>query len=111
MSWYAAPFVSPFNYLTKEEALNCAREFMAAPIGHHSLELQRILFRFRGTPLEGRWVLVQTKPFKEWCMGRMNGRAKPVEIFSDRVFTSHLDGEREIFRIMWKQETGEELGF
>ncbi|WP_378773786.1 hypothetical protein [Methylopila musalis] len=111
MSWHTSPSTSPFAHLSKERALACAKEFMADPIGHHSLDLQRILHRFRGSPLEGRWVLVQTKPFEEWRLGRMNGRAKPIEIFEDKVFTSHLDGEREIFRLMWKQVAGESLSF
>ena len=43
-------------------------------------------------------------------IGRLSGvRGEPPEVFEDRVFTDLDEVEREVFRLRWKQITGEEL--
>ena len=81
-------------------------EFNAKPIGHHSPALQRVLNVFRGGPTQDKYVLICTKPHKEWTLGQLTGeRGKPVKIFRSQVFTNVEDAEREIFRRRWEQHT------
>ena len=85
-------------------------EFNAKPIGHHSPALQRVLNVFRGEPTQDKYVLICTKPHKEWTLGQLSGeRGKPVKIFKNHVFTNVEDAEREIFRRRWKKYTGDSL--
>ena len=85
-------------------------EFNAKPIGHHSPALQRVLNVFRGEPTQDKYVLICTKPHKEWTLGQLSGeRGKPVRIFKNQVFTNVEDAEREIFRRRWKKYTGDRL--
>jgi len=61
--------------------LPLAKEFRENPVGHHSANLQCILNLFRGEPLEGKYILVCTKPHEEWQLGILSGvRGKPVEL-------------------------------
>ncbi len=85
-------------------------EFNAKPIGHHSPALQRVLNVFRGEPMQDKYVLICTKPHKEWTLGQLSGeRGKPVKIFKNHVVTNVEDAEREIFRRRWKKYTGDSL--
>ncbi|MCX5592407.1 hypothetical protein [Alcaligenes endophyticus] len=112
MSWHQNESTSPFLHMSQEQALSYAKEFMDAPTSRPFSEgLQRILNRFHGSPLNGRYVLVQITPWKEWQVGRLKGRAQPVEIVSEDIHTSLEDGERAIFRLCWLAETGKALPF
>jgi|SRR5262245_39897117 len=85
-------------------------EFKKTPIGHHSPDLQRVLNVFRGEPTAGKYVLICTKPHKQWVLGQLTGeRGKPVKILKDQVFTSLEDAEQEVFRRRWKKHTGSDL--
>ena len=86
-----------------------AAEFMASPLGVRSPELQRILWLMRGAAVEGKYVLVSTKPYREWTLARFGGKGKPLELLKDRVYTSIEDAERDVFRLRWKQHTGHDL--
>ena len=87
-----------------------AKEFKSKPIGHHSPGLQRVLNVFRGEPMKDKYVLICTKPHKEWVLGQLTGeRGKPVKVFKDKVFTSIEDAEWEVFRRRWKKHTGSDL--
>jgi len=87
-----------------------AREFKKNPFGPHSAELQRILNRMRWEPLKGKFVLVCTKPHKEWILAELPGeRGKPITMFHDQVFTSLADAEWVVFKRRWKRITGQEL--
>ena len=56
-------------------------EFRQNPFGHHSPNLLRILNALRGGPLEGKYVLVCTKPFREYTLARHGGeRGRPPEL-------------------------------
>ena len=72
-------------------------------------DLQRILNAMRATPLEGRYILVCTRPFREWKLARHGGRKRPIELFHDRVFHSREEAEWAVFKLRWKEITGEEL--
>ncbi len=81
-------------------------EFNTKPVGHHSPALQRVLNVIRGQSVRDKYVLICTKPHREWTLGQLTGeRGKPVRIFKEQVFTSVADAEREIFRRRWKQHT------
>lgn len=89
--------------------LRYAREFMAAPVGLHSPGLQRVLNVFRGEPLAGKYVLVEEQPHRRWRLARLTGeRGKPVPLL-DTVFTDLLTAEREVFKLRWREHTGQDL--
>ena len=97
-------------YTVNHNKKHLAEEFMQDPLGPHSPELQRVLMVFRGGPVEGKHVLVCTKPYREWTLAQVTGvRGKPVKMLRDQVFTSLEDAERAVFRMRWKKHTGRDL--
>ena len=57
-------------------------------------------------PIAGAYMVMCTKPDKEWCVAQLNAdRAKPFVIFEDKVFPSIEEAQREAIRI--KKERGE----
>jgi hypothetical protein len=97
-------------YKVSERDRDIVEEFNQKPIGHHSPALQRVLNVFRGEPTPDKYVLVCTKPHKEWVLGQLpDGKGKPLKILKDQVFTKIEDAEREIFRRRWQKYTGKDL--
>lgn len=98
------------GYQINPKDKHLVEEFKAKPIGHHSAELQQLLNVFRGEAMADKYVLVCTKPHKEWVLGQMTGnRGEPVKIHRNKVFHSIYDAEWEIFKLRWKKYTGEQL--
>ncbi|MBV8566167.1 MAG: ABC transporter permease [Methylobacteriaceae bacterium] len=96
-------------YRVNHNEKHLADEFMANPFGRPSPELQRVLIVFRGEPVAGKYVLVCTKPFKEWALAELGGkRGEPVKLLGER-FTSLEEAERYVFRKRWKKYTGHDL--
>ena len=57
-------------------------------------------------PIPGAYMVMCTKPGKEWCVGQLNAdRAKPFILFADKVFSSPNDAQKEAEKI--KSEKGE----
>ncbi len=57
-------------------------------------------------PIPGAYMVMCTKPGKEWCVAQLNAdRAKPFILFEDKVFTSIGEAQKEAERI--KKERGE----
>lgn len=57
-------------------------------------------------PIPGAYMVMCTKPGKEWCVGQLNAdRAKPFILFSDKVFSSPNEAQKEAEKI--KNEKGE----
>ena len=57
-------------------------------------------------PIPGAYMVMCTKPDKEWCVAQLNAdRAKPFIIFDDKAFTSIEAAQKEAERI--KKERGE----
>ena len=55
-------------------------------------------------PIPGAYMVMCTKPGKEWCVAQLNAdRAKPFVIFEDKVFTSIEAAQKEAERIKKKQ--------
>ena len=51
-------------------------------------------------PIPGAYMVMCTKPGKEWCVAQLNAdRAKPFVIFEDKVFTSIEAAQKEAERI------------
>ena len=102
---------NPGFRIDPERDLDLAREFMAAPAGLHSPNLQRLLRAMRGGPLEGKYALLTTRPGHEWTLIRLSGsRDVPPTVLEDCVFDDRDEAERVVFRLRWKQHTGRELG-
>ena len=72
-------------------------------------ELAKCLFTLnnrRYGPIPGAYMVMCTKPGKEWCVAQLNAdRAKPFIIFEDKAFTSIEEAQKEAERI--KKEKGE----
>ena len=72
-------------------------------------ELAKSLFTLNNRkygPIPGAYMVMCTKPGKEWCVAQLNAdRAKPFIIFEDKVFTSIEEAQKEAERI--KKERGE----
>ena len=84
-------------------------EFKRNPIGHHSPELQRLLNRMRGTPMEDKYCLVVVEPNREWQLAKTTGKpGEPVKTVNKR-FSSMVDAEWYVFRQRWKAMTGKTL--
>ena len=84
-------------------------EFRANPIGHHSPDLQRLLNKLRGAPVQDKYCLVVLKPSREWQLAKTTGvPGKPVQLLSQK-FTSLKDAEWYVFKKRWKAMTGETL--
>ena len=57
-------------------------------------------------PIPGAYMVMCTKPEKEWCVGQLNAdRAKPFILFEDKVFSSAEEAQKEAERI--KKDRGE----
>jgi hypothetical protein len=86
-----------------------AQEFMETPVGIHSAGLQRILNVFRGEPLTGKYVLVEVEPHVKWQLAQLTGqRGAPIPLL-DKFFTDLESAERAVFKLRWKEHTGQEL--
>lgn len=90
--------------------LDLAREFREKPYGRHSDELQRLLNAMRGGPNAGRLVALCTRRHREWVLARLGPTPHaPIARIDDHVFHSFDDVEWEIFKIRWREMTGQEL--
>ena len=57
-------------------------------------------------PIPGAYMVMCTKPGKEWCVGQLNAdRSKPFILFDDKVFSSPEEAQKEAEKI--KKERGE----
>ncbi len=72
-------------------------------------DLAKCLFTLnnrRYGPIPGAYMVMCTKPGKEWCVAQLNAdRAKPFILFEDKVFSSIDAAQKEAERI--KKERGE----
>ena len=72
-------------------------------------ELAKSLFTLNNRkygPIPGAYMVMCTKPGKEWCVAQLNAdRAKPFILYEDKVFTSIEAAQKEAERI--KKERGE----
>jgi hypothetical protein len=84
-----------------------AGEFKAAPFGPHSADLQKTLQLLRWGHARGRTIIVCTKPYAEWRLGRMGPRrGMKVEVNDALVFTDYGAAVWACFRARWQEVTG-----
>ena len=72
-------------------------------------DLAKCLFTLnnrRYGPIPGAYMVICTKPEKEWCVAQLNAdRAKPFILYEDKVFTSIVEAQQAAEKI--KKERGE----
>jgi hypothetical protein len=86
-----------------------AEEFMRNPLGRHSPGLRRVEIALRSEPRAGHLVLVCTRPWREWRIGRLPEKpGDPVQLESV-CYTSKESAEREVFARRWLTTVGEPL--
>ena len=72
-------------------------------------ELAKSLFTLNNRkygPIPGAYMVMCTKPGKEWCVAQLNAdRAKPFILYEDKVFTSIEEAQKAAEKI--KKERGE----
>ena len=92
---------TPLNQLEKNALVNLDEDKLN--------ELAKSLFTLNNRkygPIPGAYMVICTKPDKEWCVAQLNAdRAKPFIIFEDKAFTSIEAAQKEAERI--KKERGE----
>ena len=93
--------VTPFNELEKNALGNLDEDKLN--------ELAKRLFSLNNRkygPIPGAYMVMCTKPGKEWCVAQLNAdRAKPFILYEDKVFTSIEAAQKEAERI--KKDRGE----
>jgi hypothetical protein len=95
---------------SEEPDLALAREFKARPLGHHSPALQRLLRRFRGEPVEGKYALLRIRPEREWMIVQFTGvKGEPLILHPDKVFSDWNAAEWAVFKLRWKRHFGCDL--
>ena len=90
------------------ESTALASQFKAAPFGPYSADLQKLLQLLRWGFVRGRTIIICTKPYREWRLGRMAPkRGLPVEISETEVFTDYGAAVWACFRARWQEVVGQ----
>ncbi len=90
--------------------LDLLAAFRANPRGPHAPELQRLVNRLRTGPMRGKYVVVCTRPHREWTLVQLPGRrGETVDLLPECVFTSLADAEWAVFKRRWEEATGAPL--
>jgi branched-chain amino acid transport system permease protein len=75
-------------------------EHKRKPIGQHSDALERVLIYLRTNhyQMQGKLIIVCTKPDEEWCLGELSGvRGQPPKIYRQECFSSREEAEHAVF--------------
>jgi len=73
-------------------------EHRRAPLGNHSDPLKRVLNLIRRTAPNGKYVLVCTKPFRQWRIARLSGmRGLRPAFVDDRSFNTEAKAMHAVF--------------
>ena len=98
------------RYQITEADLKHVAEFRRDPLGIPSPGLQRVMNALRGGPRRGKYVLIVKEPFRRWGLGRLPAeRGQPVEVIDGIEFTDLAEAEWAVFKLRWKQSTGQDL--
>lgn|SRR6186997_2540278 len=85
-----------------------ASQFKAAPFGPYSADLQKLLQLLRWGFARGRTIIICTKPYQEWRLGRMGPqRGMKVEISDTDVFSDYGAAAWACFRARWQEVVGQ----
>lgn len=69
------------------------------PIGKHSDALERVLIYLRRNhnQMQGKLIIICTKPHQEWCIGELSGvRGQPPKV-TNECFSSRNEAEHGVF--------------
>lgn len=78
------------------------------PLGNHSDSLKRVLNLIRRTAPDGKYVLVCTKPFKQWRIARVSSLRGQGSMFVDeRVFNTEAKAMHAVFLLRIDELTRE----
>ena len=92
---------SPLNSLEKNALKDLDMDKM-----NDLAECLFVLNNRRYGPIPGAYMVMCTKPSKEWCVGQLNAdRSKPFILFDDKVFSSPEEAQKEAEKI--KSDRGE----
>jgi hypothetical protein len=73
-------------------------EYRRDPSGLHSDTLKRVLNYFRRSPELPPYVIVCTRPFREWRVARLSGvRGIPPAFIDERKFSSEAKAMHAVF--------------
>ena len=74
-------------------------EHRRTPIGKHSDELERVLtyLRKHHFEMEGKYILVCTKPHEEWRIAAITGEPDKPPVLMDDTFTNRFEAEHGLF--------------
>ena len=87
-----------------------AAEYRANPRGRHSPDLQRVLNVMRGAQAAGKHILILDKKRNGYVIAQLGcERGAPVIRTDTRVFEKATDAEWEVFKLRWRQYTGQDL--
>jgi N,N-dimethylformamidase len=89
--------------------LDLAREFKARPFGEHSPDLQYLLNLMRSREVEGRYVLVMTRPHAQWTLARLTEGNHGPPVLSNTTFDDLATAEWEVFKLRWEALAGRPL--
>jgi len=93
--------VTPLNQLEKNALGNLDEDKLN--------ELAKSLFTLNNRkygPIPGAYMVMCTKPGKEWCVAQLNAdRAKPFIIYENKAFSSIVEAQKEAERM--KKDRGE----
>lgn len=68
------------------------------PTGHHGDTLKRVLNYFRRSPGLPPYVIVCTRPFREWRVARLSGvRGQPPNFVDERRFNAEAKAMHAVF--------------
>lgn len=96
-------------YEIDRSRLDLVREFQKRPLGPHSAELQAVLIKMRAMPIGNKYCLIVAKPHQSWLLARMTGEPLRPEPVPGYVFSSIEEAEWVIFRLRWRELTGDDL--
>lgn len=88
------------DYVKPRVTEEIVKEHKQKPIGKHSDELERVLIYLRKHhgQMKGKYIIVCTKPHKEWCVGELSGvRGVPPKIYRNERFNSREAAEHGVF--------------
>ena len=73
-------------------------EHERGPLGQHSDTLERVLAYFRQQPVEGKYLIVATKPWEEYRIAALTGRrGEPARLVDDEVFPTEEAAMHGVF--------------
>lgn len=92
-------------YDIKPEDAQWLKYFRTTTTHNRPLELNRVLNRLRMEPMEGKYVIVCTRLYQEYAIGRLGeGRGAPVTLLPQR-YTALRDAQWDMLKRRWAIHT------